>query len=143
MNDRDIQGPPVETARPRLLDLAREAIRRRRYSHPHARLRIFDVRKRSPARATCTSRGTLCQTTTGTCTDEQGSKRLIYGSSIFEMSGDVGFEHHDIAALMIPFVILATNGVREIVLRAHLVHRFSALRIRSFFGMHGGLDPIR
>ena len=30
MNDRDIQGPPPEAARPRLLDLAREAIRRHR-----------------------------------------------------------------------------------------------------------------
>src|ERR1035437_6649590 len=29
MNDHDIQGPPVEAARPRLLDLARETIRRR------------------------------------------------------------------------------------------------------------------
>ena len=26
MNDHDIQGPPVEPARPRLLDLARETI---------------------------------------------------------------------------------------------------------------------
>ena len=33
MNDRDIQGPPAEAARPRLLDLARETIRRRHYSY--------------------------------------------------------------------------------------------------------------
>jgi site-specific recombinase XerD len=35
MNDHDIhiQGPPVEAARPRLLDLARETIRRRHYSY--------------------------------------------------------------------------------------------------------------
>ena len=33
MNDHDIQGPPVATALPRLLDLAREAIRRRHYSY--------------------------------------------------------------------------------------------------------------
>ena len=33
MNDHDIQGPPVEATRPRLLDLARETIRRRHYSY--------------------------------------------------------------------------------------------------------------
>ena len=33
MNDHDIQSPPVETARPRLLDLTRETIRRRHYSY--------------------------------------------------------------------------------------------------------------
>jgi hypothetical protein len=33
MNDHDIQRPPVEAARPRLLDLARDAIRRRHYSY--------------------------------------------------------------------------------------------------------------
>ena len=33
MNDHDIQGPPVEAARSRLLDLARETIRRRHYSY--------------------------------------------------------------------------------------------------------------
>ena len=33
MNDHDIQGPPVEAARARLLDLARETIRRRHYSY--------------------------------------------------------------------------------------------------------------
>lgn len=33
MNDHDIQGPLVEAARPRLLDLARETIRRRHYSY--------------------------------------------------------------------------------------------------------------
>ncbi len=34
MNDHDIPGPPVEAARPRLLHLARETIRRRHYSYP-------------------------------------------------------------------------------------------------------------
>ena len=33
MNDHDIQGPPVVPGRPRLLDLARETIRRRHYSY--------------------------------------------------------------------------------------------------------------
>ena len=33
MNDHDIQGSPVEAARPRLLDLARDTIRRRHYSY--------------------------------------------------------------------------------------------------------------
>ena len=33
MNDHDIQNPPAGTASPRLLDLAREAIRRRHYSY--------------------------------------------------------------------------------------------------------------
>jgi hypothetical protein len=33
MNDHDIQGPPVDPARPRLIDLARETIRRRHYSY--------------------------------------------------------------------------------------------------------------
>jgi len=49
MNDHDTQGPPVETVRPRLLDLARETIRRRHYSYPHARLRLLDALKHRPS----------------------------------------------------------------------------------------------
>ena len=49
MNDHDIQGPPANAARPRLLDLARETIRRRHYSYPHARLRLLDARKHRPS----------------------------------------------------------------------------------------------
>ena len=33
MSDHDIQGPPVEAARPQHLNLAREKIRRRHYSY--------------------------------------------------------------------------------------------------------------
>ncbi len=53
MNDHDIQGPPTEAPRPRLLDLARETIRRRHYSYRTEQAYLHWMKRFSGKRHPC------------------------------------------------------------------------------------------
>jgi len=68
---------------------------------------------------------------------------VIYGRRITEDSGDISIEEDNIRALAIAFVVLATDGSAEVILREQVVVGLSLASLTHSFFSRAGLPGGR
>ena len=68
---------------------------------------------------------------------------MIYGRRITEDSGDIRIEEDNIRALAVTFVVLATDGSAEVILREQVVVGLSLASLTHSFFSRAGLPGGR